>query len=68
METMNISPPDQALQELSEVRRIDVRRSTLKAPVSVIVPVKNEAENLSLLPTCTRMGGRGFRDRQPEYR
>ena len=43
---MNMSLADQALQEPSVVRTIDTHRGTLKAPVSVIVPVKNEAENL----------------------
>jgi len=37
---------DQELQELSEVPNIYSRRGVLKAPVSVIVPVKNEAANL----------------------
>ena len=41
-----MSLADQALQEPSVVRTIDTHRGTLKAPVSVIVPVKNEAENL----------------------
>ena len=35
-----------ALQELSEVRGTVPHRGVLKAPVSVIVPVKNEAANL----------------------
>ena len=41
-----MSLADQALQEPSVVRTMGTRRGTLKAPVSVIVPVKNEAENL----------------------
>ncbi len=41
-----MSLADQALQEPTVVRTIDTRRGTLKAPVSVIVPVKNEAGNL----------------------
>src|SRR5271166_2910744 len=46
VEAMNMSLADQALQEPSVVRTIDTHRGSLKAPVSVIVPVKNEAENL----------------------
>ena len=46
METMNMPLADQALPELSTVRRIQISRGALKAPVSVIIPVKNEAENL----------------------
>src|SRR5271157_1804123 len=46
VETMNMFLADQAIQEPSEVRTMGTRRGTLKAPVSVIVPVKNEAENL----------------------
>src|SRR5437660_1268159 len=37
---------DQALHEPAMTRTADPRRATLKAPVSVIVPVKNEADNL----------------------
>src|SRR5271165_2869089 len=47
VEAMNMSLADQALQEPSVIRTIDTHRGTLKAPVSVIVPVKNEAENLA---------------------
>jgi glycosyltransferase involved in cell wall biosynthesis len=43
---MNMSLADQTLQELLVVRRIETRRSALRVPVSVIVPVKNEADNL----------------------
>src|SRR5271157_5190970 len=46
VEAMNMSLADQSLQEPSVVRTIDTHRGSLKAPVSVIVPVKNEAENL----------------------
>ena len=43
---MDMSIADSALHELSLIRRTDMHRSMPGASVSVIVPVKNEAENL----------------------
>jgi len=43
---MNMQLADQALEDPSVARAIDTCRGARKAPVSVIVPVKNEAENL----------------------
>jgi glycosyltransferase involved in cell wall biosynthesis len=37
---------NQVIQEPAIAQRIDIQGSVLRAPVSVVVPVKNEAENL----------------------
>lgn len=42
----NVLPVDHVPFDRAVGRQADVDRSTLKAPVSVIVPVKNEADNL----------------------
>ena len=39
-----------------------------RVPVSVIVPIKNEAANLPRCLACCEMGGRNFRGRFPEHR
>jgi glycosyltransferase involved in cell wall biosynthesis len=46
VEIMNMSVADQAIQVGTLLQGIDTRKGGLCAPVSVIVPVKNEAENL----------------------
>ena len=59
---------DEAVRKPAGTGEAGSRRAVLKAPVSVIVPVKNEAENLRRCLPALDVGRRGVRRRQPEHR